>query len=104
MTPRSCVMLIRETLWRIAPGVTAILDFSSRRKYSMDFAELFVNRPSSIYCIMLEAIHDEHWVNVVIRSILAGLIDVSSVTLGQLVEMIKAGEEIDWSEYISSCT
>ncbi|MCE4605932.1 MAG: hypothetical protein F7B59_01175 [Desulfurococcales archaeon] len=103
MVPGNCIVLVRESLWRIAPGVTAILDFTSRRKYGMDFAELFVNRPDNAYSVMLEAIHDHHWVNVIIRSLLAGLVDSGSVSLRELVETIRAGEEIDWSEYISGC-
>ncbi|MCE4605922.1 MAG: hypothetical protein F7B59_01125 [Desulfurococcales archaeon] len=104
MSSSRCVGSIRDRLWLVSPGVLNILNFLSRKKYGKAFTVVFVERPEDVYELVLEAVNDRHWADVVVKTMLTGLVDKGYLTPSEILEKMKNKEKIKWGDHISACS
>ena len=98
-----CFKAINNHLWRIAPGVMVILNYTSKKIYNYSFAELLVRKPSSAYTVVKKSVRDDAGSRIIMKSLLAELVDTGEYTSEEIYRKIESGEDVDISNCISAC-
>jgi len=98
-----CFKAINSHLWKIAPGVMVILNYTSKKIYKSSFAELLVRKPSSAYTVVKKSVRDDVGSSIIMKSLLAELVDTGEYTSEEIYRKIESGEDVDIANCISVC-